>query len=148
MPGESEGRAGRAAGGDTDFTRNPVYGIALQLCGLVLDLEGKFPDDERAMLYDSLKRCGIESGSLLASGFGRSSPGARLELWEQARSRVMEARHLIMVARMRYVIDEKDVERFEELYAKLIDGIGALIGGAAGAGVTGRAGGGPGRKRR
>jgi four helix bundle protein len=136
MSGESEGGAGK----DRDFTRNPVYGIALQLCGLVLDLEPKFPDDERAMLYDALKRCAIESGSLLASGFGRSSSAARLELWEQARSRVMEARHLIMVARMRYLVDEKDVERFEEAYAGLIDGIGSLIGGAAGAGFIGRSG--------
>jgi hypothetical protein len=102
-------------------------------------MESKFPDDEQPLLYNGLKRCAIESGSFLAAGFGRSGHAARLELWERARSRMMEARHHVLVARMRYVLDVLDVREFEALYFELTDGIDALIGGAAGAGVTARA---------
>lgn len=146
MPGESErrsaggpgrkGPASRHRGRGGDFADHPVYRSALRFCGFVLDLESKFPDDEHPLLYVSLKRCGIEIGSLLASGFGRSGAEARLELWETARSRAMEARHLVMVARMRYVVDERDVERFEEHYFDLLEGIETLIGAAAGEGVS------------
>lgn len=136
MPGESEKGAGPVLRQGEDFADHPVYRAALQFCGLVLDLEPKFPDDEHPGLYVPLKRCAIETGSLIASGFGRSRAEARLDLWERARSRVMEARHLILVARMKYVVDSRDVESFEGLYFGLIRGIEALIGAAAGAGFT------------
>ncbi len=119
-----------------DFAEHPVYQLALRLCAHVLDLESRFPDDEQPLIYSSLKRCAVESGSLLASGFGRSLPEARLDLWEQARSRIMEARHLVLVARMRYLIDGSDVESFEALYFEMMEGIETLIGRAAGEGCT------------
>jgi len=119
-----------------DFAEHPVYQIALRLCANVLDLETRFPDDEQPLLYSNLKRCAVESGSLLASGFGRSLPEARLELWEQARSRMMEARHLVLVARMRYLVDGHDVESFESLYFEMMEGIETLIGRAAGEGCV------------
>lgn len=128
MPGESEERR--------DFAEHPVYQLALRLCAQVLDLETRFPDDEQPLLYAGLKRCAVEAGSLLAAGFGRSQPATRLELWEQARSRMMEARHLILVARMRYLVDSKDVESFEALYFETLEGIETLIGRAAGEGFV------------
>ncbi|HXI03818.1 MAG TPA: four helix bundle protein [Candidatus Saccharimonadales bacterium] len=144
MAGEPEGstKAGRA-----DFAGHPVYELALRLCAEVLDLESKFPDDEQELIYGGLKRCAIETGSLIASGFGRSRSDARLDIWERARSRVMEARHLVLVARMRYLVDSRDVERFEALYFEMIEGLDALIGETAGEGLTGRAAKRPGRRR-
>lgn len=153
MRGESERKRGSKARGGArpagvagpvaDFAAHPVYQEALRLCGLVLDLESKFPDDEHPVLYVPLKRCAIEAGSLLASGFGRSAPSVRLDLWERARSRAMEARHLVLVARMRYVVDARDVDLFEERYFLLLDGIETLIGTAAGEELTSIAAGPP-----
>ena len=110
-----------------DFTSHPAYRGALRLYGFVFDLETKFPDDEREMIYLALKRVSLEVGSFLAAGFGRERGEAGCELWEQARSRLMEARHYVLVAQSRYMLDALDVESFGAVYEEVLAGIEGLL---------------------
>lgn len=139
MPAESEGNGRGAAPGDVsggearpaDFSTEPLYMAALSLCGVVLDLELKFPNDEREALYTGMRACAIETGSIIASAFGRSEGSARGDHWERARSRLMECRHYVLVAHMRYVLDSKDVEAFDQAYFELLVRLSGLLEAAA-----------------
>jgi hypothetical protein len=127
--------------GQRDFVGEPVYLAALQLCAVVFDLEPQFPDDERDVLYSGMRRAVVEAGSLVAAGFGRSPGPAREDLWERARSRLMEARHYVLLAQMRYVLDTRGVDAFEAVYFEALKGIGGLLeipaGSSGGARVEG-----------
>jgi four helix bundle protein len=111
-----------------DFADQPVYQIALRLCGLVLDLESRYPDEEREALYTGMRNAAVETGSLIAAGFGRRPGPARYDRFEQARSRLMEARHYLLVSRLRYVLDSNDVESFDLVYFELLPRLSELIG--------------------
>ncbi len=133
MPAASEGgapRSGRRAATrprTTDFAALPVYRSALRLCGLVYDLEAKFPDDERDMLLTGLKRVSVEIGSCLAAGFGHGRREAGFEMWTAARSKLMEARHYVLFAKTRYFVDAKDLAAFDAVYVEVLSGIDALL---------------------
>jgi len=122
-PGPSNGDGPRPG----DFSTEPLYLAALRLCGVVLDLELKFPNDERAALYTGMRSCAIETGSIIASAFGRAEGPARGEYWEDARSRLMECRHYVLVAHMRYVLDSNDVEAFDQAYFELLVRLNVLL---------------------
>jgi 23S rRNA-intervening sequence protein len=130
-PGNGGPRSAEAP--STDFAEQPAYRCALRLFGFVFDLEPKFPDDERVTLYLELKRTSTQVGSLLAAGFGREPGPAALELWERARSNLMEARHYVLAAHSRYMLDAADAEAFEAVYAELLGGIETLLGQGGGA---------------
>jgi hypothetical protein len=115
-----------------DFASEPAYQAAVRLYGISFDLEVKFPDDERETLYLGLKKASMEVGSFLAAGFGRGSGVARIDLWSQARSRLMEARHYVLLAESRYMLDSLDVEAFDAVYAELLIRIDALLAQKAG----------------
>ena len=111
-----------------DFASQPVYQIALRLCGLVLDMESRFPNEEREALYTGMRGAAVETGSLIAGGFGRTPGLARYDMFEQARSRLMEARHYVLVSHLRYVLDTNDVESFDLVYFELLPRLSELIG--------------------
>jgi four helix bundle protein len=116
-----------ADSGRADFALQPAYRSALKLCGYVFDLEERFPQDEREVVYLGMKRASAEIGSLLAAGYGRvPSPEGR-DLFRQARSRLMEARHFVLLAETRYLITPEDAAGFEALYTETLDGIEMLL---------------------
>ena len=125
MPAESEdnGRSARPA----DFSTEPMYQAALRLCGVVLDLELKFPNDEREALFTGMRSCAVETGSIIAAAFGRARGRSLGDHWERARSRLMECRHYVLVAHMRYVLDSKDVEAFDHAYFELLARLSQLL---------------------
>lgn len=110
-----------------DFADEEIYRSALRLCGLVLDFEHHFPDDERPLVYDELKRCTLETGARIAESFGRREAEARHLLLEVARSRLMEARHYVLVANLRYLLDSNQVESFDAMYMDLLSGLQGLL---------------------
>lgn len=128
------GNAATDASGETgpgdqeDFAGQPVYQIALRFCGLVLDLESRYPDEEREALYTSMRKAAVQTGSLIAAGFGRTPGSSRHDMFEQARSRLMEARHYLLVSHLRYVLDSDDVESFDLVYFELLPRLSELIG--------------------
>jgi len=134
MPAASDGN-GAASANRADFSTEPLYQSALRLCGLVLDLELKFPNDEREALYAGMRACAIETGSLIAAAFGRAPGPARGDHWERSRSRLMECRHYVLVAHMRYVLDSKDLESFDQAYFELLARLSDLLDSAIAAGA-------------
>lgn len=123
MPGESE----RGASLPGDFIETPAYRGSLRLCRLIVDLEEKFPDDERPVILSGLKRTSSEIGAFLAAGFARSSAAAAREQWEQARARLMETRHYLLLAKSRWLVDDRDLEAFDALYLEVLREIDLVI---------------------
>lgn len=126
MSAEYEGNS-RGGAHPRDFATEPVYQSALALCGVVLDLELKFPDDEREALYAGMRTCAVETGAIIASAFGMAEDSARGDYWERARSRLMECRHYVLVAHSRYVLDNKDVAGFDQAYFELLAKLSMLV---------------------
>jgi hypothetical protein len=111
-----------------DFASEPVYQTALQLCALVLEMESHFPDDEKDVIYAGMRLATVKAGALVAAGFGRTPGPSREDLWERARSSLMEARHYALLANMRYLLDAKALASFEAVYYEALNRIGALLG--------------------
>lgn len=129
MPGESERRRGSGGRARGAFDETPAYLAALRLCGFVHGLDAKIPDDERPLLYQGLQRASLEIGAQIAAGHALTGAAAARTCWERARAALMESKHYVLVARSRYLLDERDGEAFEELYRETLEAIGALLGG-------------------
>ncbi len=109
--------------GTADFSTHAAYRAVVELTRFVYDLEDRFPQDEIPVLYARMKAVAVEAGARIAEGVGRDGLGPAGELPDAAvretRARLGELRHYVLLSAAEHFIDERHLETFEDLNARV-----------------------------
>lgn len=112
---------------DSDFDRLAVYGTLAGITSFIHEIEDRFPADEVPTLYKRMLVAAIDAGAQLASGYARDGLDEAGMLSVATRhevgARLSELKHYILTAARGYILDEKQVSRFEALYGQALDAL-------------------------
>lgn len=110
-----------------DFTTHHLYRRAREVADFVYGLEERFPEDEIPVLYRRMWSSAVDLGARLAEAAGREGLAADDRPSEtscrEIRAELCALRHFVLTAASRYLLDEVQVARFQELYDELFRGL-------------------------
>lgn len=112
---------------EPDFDGQAVYGAVLDLTRFVYELEEHFPQDELGVLFARLKAAAVDVGARIAEGYARDgldAGGLSETTRREARGKLAELRHYVLVSHGRFLLDELHLRKFEELYARILGDLG------------------------
>lgn len=112
---------------EPDFDGQAVYGAVLDLTRFVYELEERFPQDELGVLFARLKAAAVDVGARIAEGYARDgldAGGLSETTRREARGKLAELRHYVLVSHGRFFLDELHLRKFEELYARILGDLG------------------------
>lgn len=114
------------------FESHELYASVSRLTGLIYDMEDRFPEDEIPVLYTRMRAAAVDLGAMIASGLSRHEPGGSgvfpPAAMGEARAKLSELRHYVLVAGSRFFLGAEQVEAFEEIHRGIL---AALTPGAA-----------------
>jgi hypothetical protein len=112
------------------FESHELYASVSRLTGLIYDMEDRYPEDEIPVLYTRMRAAVVDLGALIASELSRhvpkgpGGPGGGGVLppaaMGEARAKLSELRHYVLVSGSRFFLGAEQVEAFEEIHREIL----------------------------